>query len=354
MAHSQALGGSDSRSREVWYNRAMKRIISLAAVLALFSGCRFIMGSDKPSESGIRLVFVETLRNAASLFGGAFKEIENSTNPADTLQRPNAVYADQFRVYVVDAYLYTPSSPGAAPGARIFVFERGERTVKILDSSSGMRLISPTGIAVDGANIIFVTDSQTGKVFGYDKSGTPVLELGKAGEFASPIGIAVDRFRNRIYIADSRGRKVWAYTTTGGRLFEIGPGTEGAGPLSPLGLCIDRRGDLYILDGSERRVLIYSPDGVLLRSFSISDGSGVGVRPRGIALDSDGHVYVMDMLNNSVLIFDNKGGFIQKWGRTGMLFGDFWTPTGIFIDDRDYIYIADQTNGRIQVFQYLK
>lgn len=354
MADRQTAGRKGSQGHKVWYNRAMIRIISITVALAISSGCAAIMGSDMPPQSGVKLVFVETLRNAASLSGESLKEIANSTNPADTIQRPNAVYADQFRVYVVDAYLYTPPAPGAGSGARIFVFERGERTVKILDSSSGVRLISPAGIAVDSTNIIFVSDSQSGKVFGYDKAGTPVFELGKAGEFASPKGIAIDRFRNRLYIADSHGRQVRVYTTTGNRLFEIVAGPESGGLSSPVAICLDRQGNLYVLDSRERRVLIYNTDGVFLRSFGVSDGSGTGVRVRGIALDSDGHVYVTDVLNNSILIFDNNGKFIQRWGRTGRLFGDFWTPMGIFIDDRDYVYIADQTNGRIQVFQYLK
>jgi len=60
------------------------------------------------------------------------------------------------------------------------------------------------------------------------------------------------------------------------------------------------------------------------------------------------------MFNNNVLIYDRDGIFVQSWGRTGSMIGDFWSPIGIFIDDQDQLYIADQMNSRVQVFQIQK
>ncbi len=338
----------------------MKHTVGIFIAFLMATGCAFIAGrNDVLSPTGgaeLRLLYVETLRNEASLRGESLRELANATDPATTLQRPNSVFADAFRVYVTDTYPYKPTGPGAAvTSARVFVFERGERTVRVLDSTKDVRLLAPSGIAVDATGVIFVSDSQQGRVFGYDRNGRLLMEIGRAGDFSSPSGLAVDSFRNRLYVADSHARQVKVYTTaTGNRLSEIS-GSETTGFKFPTAITLDRAGNLYVLDGRGLRVVVYDPDGKFVRAFGISGGvPGISVRPRGIAADSAGHVYVTDSVNNNVLIFDVDGTLLRTWGRTGALIGDFLTPAGIFIGDHDYIYIADQTNGRVQIFQYIK
>lgn len=336
----------------------MKQAVGIFIAFLMVTGCAFIAGRDEsPSPAGgpeLRLLFVETLRNEASLRGESLRELANATDPVTTLQRPNSVFADAFRVYVTDTYPYKPAGPGAVTSARVFVFDRGERTVRVLDSTKDVRLLAPSSIAVDATGVIFVSDSQQGRVFGYDRNGRLLIEIGRAGDFSSPSGLAVDNVRNRLYVADSHARQVKVYTTTGNWLTDMsGSGTTGFKSLSAVTL--DRGGNLYVLDGRGLRVSLYGQDGKFLRDFNITeDTPGLSVRPKGIAVDSSGHVYITDSVNNNVLIFDQGGKLIQTWGRTGRLAGDFWAPAGIYIDDHDNIYIADQTNGRVQVFQYLR
>jgi DNA-binding beta-propeller fold protein YncE len=336
----------------------MKQAVGIFIAFLMVTGCAFIAGrDDAPSPAGgpeLRLLFVETLRNEASLRGESLRELANATDPATTLQRPNSVFADAFRVYVTDTYPYKPTGPGAVTSARVFVFDRGERTVRVLDSTKDVRLLAPSSIAVDATGVIFVSDSQQGRVFGYDRNGGLLIEIGRAGDFSFPSGLAVDNAGNRLYVADSHARLIKVYTNTGTWLTDMGgSGTTGFKSLSAITL--DRGGNLYVLDGRGLRVSLYGQDGKFLRDFSVTgDAPGLSVRPKGIAVDSSGRVYITDSVNNNVLIFDQGGKLIQTWGRTGRLAGDFWTPAGIYIDDHDYIYIADQTNGRVQVFQYIR
>ena len=336
----------------------MKRITALFIVSILFSGCTAIAGKDispSPAETPqLRIVFVETLRNQESLRGEAFRETAYATDPATalrTLQRPNTVSADPFRVYAVDRYL----SP-TIKGARIFIFDRGNRTVTILGDPQGVHLVAPKTIVVSPAKVIFVADSQQGKVFGYDLNGVLLSTLGKRGQLGRPSGLALDPVKNWLYVADSAARNVKLYDSSRHRLFVnerliVPP----KGFTYPTALALDRRGDLYVLDRGSRRISIFDRDGNFLRDFGMpTDMPGVPPQPRGIAVDSSGHVYVTDRVNNNIMIFDGSGAFLHTWGRTGSLTGDFWTPSGIFIDKQDYVYIADQTNGRIQVFQYIK
>jgi DNA-binding beta-propeller fold protein YncE len=327
--------------------------VAALSLSILSAGCAVIAGKEEPAtgQAGkqVRLNYVETLRNQASLRGEGFRDIAYTAGTPTTLQQPNTVFADAFRVYVTDQ-----TQP-----PRVFIFDRGERTATMLAlpvPPADGKLLNPTGIAVDGGSVIYVADAQQGRVFGYDRNGTLLLAFGKSGELVYPMGIAIDRRRNRIYIADSHAHLVRAFNLVGDRLFDIG----GEGPAearlkSPVALALDRDGRIYIVDRQSRHVVLADPEGRLIKRISLGRGTpGDSLRPQGIAVDSAGHIYVADSVNNNILIFGPDGGYITTWGKTGSMSGDFWNPQGLFIDDRDFIYIADRTNSRVQVYQFQK
>ena len=327
--------------------------IAALSIALISASCAVIAGKEDtgvsgPDEKQFRLNNVETLRNQASLRGEGFRDVVHTAGTPTTLQLPNSVYADAFRVYVTDQ-----TQP-----PRIFIFDRGDRTARILPipaPPADGKLLNPTGIAVDSGNVIYVADAQQGRVYGYDLNGVLIITLGKTGDLAYPMGIAVDKRRNRIYVADSHAHLVKAYTSLGDRLFDIGNGPSDKRLKSPVGLALDREGRLFVLDSQAKQVHIYDPEGIPVKKFPISRGvPGDSLKPRGIAVDSAGHIYVADSVNNNILIFESDGSYLRTWGKTGILGGDFWTPQGLFIDERDLIYIADQTNGRVQVYQFRK
>jgi DNA-binding beta-propeller fold protein YncE len=335
----------------------MNRTQLLIAVLIIAmtgAGCAVIAGKEDSVVSGqgekqFRLNYVETLRNQASLRGEGFLDVVQSAGTPTTLQRPNSVYADAFRVYVTDQ-----TQP-----PRVFIFDRGDRTARILavpPPPADGKLLNPTGIAIDSGNVIYVADPQQGRVFGYDLNGFLLLTYGKTGDLVYPMGIAIDKRRNRIYIADSHAHQVRAFTSLGDRLFDIsGDGPADKRLKSPIALALDKDGRLYVLDGQSKHVHLFDPEGKFIKRFSLSRGvPGDSIRPKGIAVDSAGHVYVADSVNNNILIFESDGSYLRTWGKTGTVSGDFWTPQGLFIDERDQIYIADQANARIQVYQFQK
>jgi len=351
---------------------AMKKIqvvlLILIAGMLTVSGCAMIAGKEDdgaPLQPSLNISFVETLRNAKSLQGESYRDASGATDPAGSLQHPGSVYADQFRVYVVDTSPSILPSPG-----RIFIFDRGDRKLTKLDGTSSpldeVKLLAPAGIVVDAVGTIYVSDAQQGRVFGYDGNGKLLWLLGRAtaitskqglGDFASPAGMAVDNSKNRIYVADKHAHQVKVFSNMGSHLFDIGnSGKAGEDFKFPEAVALDQVGNIHVLDTQRLRVFTLTAEGGFLRSFSLKNAAtpGVSVRPKGIAIDSDGHVYVVDAVNNNVLIFNPDGTFLYAWGRTGTLPGDFWTPTGIFIDSHDVIYVADQTNSRVQVFQYTK
>ncbi len=332
----------------------MKKLTKMAIVLSLFitGGCAIIMGRD--DESALQRVpirFVETLRNESSLRGESLKESRLKGDVATTLQQPKNLFADSFRVYVTDS----------AP-TRIFVFDRTERKVSILDSipppaEDEVKLIDPAGIAVDAAGTLWVSDAQQGKVFGYTPNGKLLFIIGQMGGLGKPGGLVADRVRSRLYVADTSAHKIKLYSMNGVELSEISiSGKTIEGFKSPGSLALDKNGNLFVLDTSHRRVQKYSAEGAYVKTIKLRETSEeiATLKPKCIAVDSSGHLYVTDSISNNILVFGQEGEFLFTWGRTGTMNGDFWTPYSIFIDDRDFIYIADQSNGRVQVFQYMK
>ena len=337
--------------------------IAAGAMAALFLGAAssVIVGKDEPGgDAGaqqVRIVYVETLRDQASLRGESFRDTKYPVDKAEAvtmLQRPVGVFADQFRVYVTDRL----------PVPRLAVFDRGASTLTFLQilpvpGQVESRFVDPVSVAVDQTGLIYVADSAQGKVFGIDRNGALFVTIGKAaGELGLPAAVAADARRNRLYVADKSSRRVRAYTTQGAPLYEFqgpDPKKKEKGLASPVGIAVGANGAVFVLDDRWNRVYQFDANGMFLSSFRVRPtGRGGAVRPNGIAVDSAGHVYVSDAQNSIVMIFDRDGSFLQSWGGTGSRREDFWQPAGIFIDSRDLIYIADQMNGRIQVYQYQK
>jgi DNA-binding beta-propeller fold protein YncE len=324
-------------------------IIGIAALLAL-SGCSVIMGTgDEPGQQGMSFRFQETLRNEASLRGESFKETAYSTDRATTLQQPNQVVADAFRVYVADA------SP-----ARVFVFERGDRRVAILDgvpppAVDEVKLLAPAGIAVDPSGFLYVADSQQARIFVYERNGKLLRTIGAMGELARPGGLAFDAKQNRLYAVDTFAHRVKVYSLTGDFLYDIGAsGKSEQQAKFPGAIALDRDGSLLVLDTLKKAVFRYGADGTFQKSLGLTGPQpGAAIQPKALAVDSRGHVYVTDAASNNILLFDRDGAFLFTWGRTGSRAGEFQAPAGIFIDPQDTIYVADQYNGRVQVYQYI-
>ncbi|MDH4163252.1 MAG: hypothetical protein OEW15_11275 [Nitrospirota bacterium] len=354
-------------------------------------GCALLIGKpdegDLPDPSRpVRIRYVETLRNEASFLTERYRQSDPLAPAATSLQKPVSVSADQFRVYVVDR----------SPVPRLFIFDRNERSVKIISSPTptvavNASFMDPSAVAVAEAGDIYVADPPQGKIFGLDRAGNLVFTLGKTGSLAYPAAMAVDSRRHRLYVADKHAHKVLMYTnqrdwasietrgnqtktgviqspanpcyssdaagafTTYQRVCDLGDQGTKDGLRSPVGLALDSAGNLFVLDAHRNRVHMFDSEGIFVRRFSlIADLAHPLNNPTGIAIDSDGHVYVSDGVANTILIFDQNGMYLQRWGGIGDQRDGFWSPAGIFIDNRDYLYVPDQMNGRVQVFQYEK
>src|SRR5262245_28966599 len=199
----------------------------------------------------------------------------------------------EFRYRAVDALARLPADwkPGEACGVatdsrdRVYVFNRGERPVIVLD-----------------------------------RSGEPLASFG-GGAFARPHGIFIGP-DDSLFLIDDLGHGVHQFTCEGEPVRTIGPcgqpadtGVRGldyrtilrAGPPSnlPTNLARSPSGEFYITDGyGNARVHKFSPDGRLLLSWGEpGDGPGQFQVPHGIAVDRRGVVYVADRENSRIQVF---------------------------------------------------
>ena len=261
---------------------------------------------------------------------------------------PYEVVSDsQGRIIVTD--------PGAA-GVHIFDFAQSKyKFISRPKDEDG--LIAPQCVAVDAADNIYVTDSESGKIFVFEPSGKFQREIGslKGGEgfFKRPTGIAVDSAAQRIYVTDTLRNQIFVMDMKGEVLQTIGKTGRGDGEFNyPTELRLHGN-DLIVVDAMNFRVQVLDRSGSFRYAIgSIGDGMGSMFRPKGVGVDSEGHLYIVEAVRGMVQVFNEQGQLLYYFGQKGTGFGEFQLPTGLWIDQKDRVMVVDSFNRRVQVFQY--
>jgi DNA-binding beta-propeller fold protein YncE len=248
------------------------------------------------------------------------------------------------------------TDPGAA-GVHIFDFEHHkykfiERREKEKDA-----MLAPQCVALDAQDNIYVTDSESGKIFVFEPSGKYRNALGslKGGEgyFKRPTGIAVDSGAQRIYVTDTLRNKIYVLDMKGQVLQTIGKPGSGKGEFYyPTELHLDKD-DLLVVDAMNFRVQWFDRNGEAEGTMGqVGDSAGQMFRAKGVAVDSENHLYIVDALSGLVQVFDREGRLLYFFGKRGIGLGEFQLPAGVFIDRDDRVFVVDSFNRRVQVFHY--
>lgn len=111
----------------------------------------------------------------------------------------------------------------------------------------------------------------------------------------------------------------------------------------------DDDGSIYVSDFGNKRVQKFSSAGLYLDQWGTSGTlDGQFHHPSGIALFND-TVFVADRNLNRVQKFTTDGEFVLEWGVRGSSDGQFLLPNGVAVHNGT-VYVVDTGNQRIQKF----
>lgn len=246
----------------------------------------------------------------------------------------------------------------------------------------------PSGVAVDAAGNVYLTDTDNHTVRRITSAGVVTTIAGAAGTsgyanatgtsamFNSPSGLAAVATGSAVdlYVADtlnevirsvnsgfSVGKKAGQPNTPG----SADGGTDAAQFSGPQGLAADDT-YLYLADTNNhtiRRISIASGDTTTFAGLAGHPGSADGVgtaarfnAPSGVAVDQAGNLYVADTDNNTIRVI-TSGGEVRTLaglaGSSGAADGTgtaarFNHPSALVVDSAYNVYVLDTDNQTIR------
>ncbi|CAN5778724.1 hypothetical protein BH10CHL1_BH10CHL1_23610 [soil metagenome] len=290
-----------------------------------------LFGND---NSPFRQGAVRSWPNTTDFRSGAAPDIILGQGGAVQVGNPEAIAVDnQNRLYIGDTNAH-----------RVLVYNSVTTTGQQPDFIFGANGISSQlenkfqfarGMAIDGQNHLFVTDTYNNRILVYNlpiasNNPTPIAQFtGLSG----PRAVAVDGDDN-VYIADSENGQVKFfqhpiavnnYNTPDRTIGEqhastcnsSGSSTSATYLSCPIDLVLDGAGNLFVSDTPNNRTLGYpagssTPTTVYgqadFTGYQANRGSAIGDNtlssPLGMSFDAQGNFYLADFENNRVLVFD--------------------------------------------------
>ncbi|HWA28341.1 MAG TPA: immunoglobulin domain-containing protein, partial [Lacunisphaera sp.] len=321
---------------------------------------------------------VSTLAGSAGNAG-----VVDGTGSAARFNAPRGIVIDASgNLYVTDTGVHAIRKITPAGAVSTFV---GDPTASGTNDGTGnaARFGFPTGIAIDGAGNLFVTDSNTIRkisptavvttLAGSPGTAGSVDGTGSAARFSNAKGLALDGAGN-LFVADGTTvRKVTAagvVSTVAGTAGQSGT-ADGVGTAArfeqPYDIAVDSAGNVYVADqnGTIRKI---ASDGTVttlagmasLGSSASTDGTGAAARiygPNGLAIDGSNQIFVAEVFAHKIRKVSPAGVVTTVAGAVGAGAGAtdgmgeaarFWAPRGIAVDGAGNQYVADMDNEAIR------
>jgi len=252
---------------------------------------------------------------------------------------------------------------GVAVDAEGAIFVADTNNDRVLKLSATGQILLEAGRRKPGRK----DDDKDGK----GKNESQEFQPGKGpGEFRKPSGIAVDAAGN-IFVSDTDNNRVQKLGPDGTPLLAfslppaLGDGEEQDHDCEdpelgrPVGIALDAAGNIYVADPRGARALKFDPAGRLLMTLPIESAASKPGRPEGIAVSPDGGcLLVSDPSSSRVIKFDAAGARTLAFGERGKILDNkplprqlvMRKPAGLALDAGGKLYVADRNNDRIQVF----
>jgi sugar lactone lactonase YvrE len=240
--------------------------------------------------------------------------------------------------------------------------------------AAASRFSDPFGVALDAHGNVYVADGgdsnrirridQQGSVSTFAGGSEGFLDgAGGGAAFHTPSALAFDRAGN-LYVADTGNHAVRKIAPDGSVTTLAGGGlpghVDGKGRAArfhaPVGIAVDRRGNVYVADTYNDRIRRIAPDGTVSTVAGSgqpgnADGPALAAAfdtPSAIAVDKEGRLFVADTGNNSIRRIEADGAVSTV---AAPLEGEphpvLRRPTGLALSADGYLYIASGAGGRI-------
>jgi streptogramin lyase len=236
---------------------------------------------------------------------------------------------------------FTISQQRAASGSLEFLGEWG------MHGENPGELAQPVGLAVDGANRVYIADRRTGLLQKFEASGVPALaaeDLSVRGASA----LAVDS-GGAIYVADARGGRIWIHYPEGDVLRNFRIATQRAvDPAFSFGITSD--GLIIVPDPDGGRLQVFNATGRLENIWRLPPITATKpARPIAVAVGLDDFVYAGDAATGRIVKFDSKGEQVAVWETPADAAG---TLRGLAVS-RDYVFVLRGAQPQLEVWNLL-
>lgn len=273
--------------------------------------------------AGIRLP-EEREQKAAALIKpfGVAADSKGRVYAADTARAQVFVFDLQNKkVQFLPGKFVLPIAVAVDDADRVFVVDSRQRAIFVftpsweLESTLGRdNLERPVAATVDNENrFLYVVDAKASRVAVFDADKFTFLRyLGKPsdpldpaeGTFATPLGVAVDG-DNNVFVTDTLNDRIQMFDADGNFIQMFGkqgvtPGTF----MRAKGIAVDPDGHVYVTDAEFNNVQIFDEDGQTLGVFG-----SYGIEPgqfslvTGIWIGTGNHIYVADQWHARIQVF---------------------------------------------------
>lgn len=219
---------------------------------------------------------------------------------------------------------------GAAGAPRAASFQRSTGASRVLARSRAARFasISVALLALAAALAASAQASLLSPTGSFGSAGSG------AGQFQSPLGVAVQASSGNVFVVDSQNRRIEKFSPSGSFITAFGQDQLS----SPTTIATDNSGKVYVGDAGTNVLRKFDSDGHFLSTI---DGSttpqGAFQSLVGVAVDQAGNLWTADGTTGNVDQFDSKGKFLQQWNDT------HGSPSAIAVDSaHNAVYLITQ------------
>ena len=279
-----------------------------------------------------------------------------------------------------ESELDSPNGIALGRDGRVYVADSGNNRVQIFNAdlsyrSTGslpddLRRSDLEKVAVNSHGSVYVTDTRNDCIHVFNEDGKFLFTFGKKGSssdrgsLSSPTAIAIDH-EDYVYVSGSNVG-VSIFDREGCFVRAFGPRGDEPGEFRDIkAMHIDQTGNLYVCESGNARVQIFAgikplnqgekdratflvEEEARLESASPVMLSDIVQEPYGLAEGWNGEIVVASSSENKVFVYDSSRRLLVQFGCKGELDGQFNKLTGVAVTSDNYILTS--SHDKLQWF----